>query len=353
MKNKLILPIICTVIILTLLFFGCGEHYDDDYEPIYQDAIYIMDADGSNKQKVIDVDGCCNVQFVPDSDKLLYMLRRTDGTNTGSLYTVNTDGSEITQISGELKIKRDLPSISDDGSKIVLWAFDDSRDYTYDLYMVDPIGSGITNLTITANVSEKDATFIQYQDQEYLLYVTYFNENEINYSTISMMNTTTFEIDTLYVREIEGDHGFKKPIYDWVNDILFTIYDYYSVFEYNSLENGNNTFVSYCGLSTMDLSIMYNQLLFHYNTIIKYDYSLNQTNELVDGYRYQIFQDTVIFCTSSQSNNGDIYSIKLDGSDNTMLSENGFYPRFSKDGTRIVYIGKYEINPRRRNLITN
>ena len=150
------------IILVLIILMGCND--DNVYIPFYQDAIYIMDADGSNKQKVIDVDGCSNVQFLPNSDKLLYMLNRTDGTNTGSLYTVNTNGSEITQISGELKIKRDLPSISDDGSKIIFWAFDDSRDYTYDLHMVDPMGIEITNLTQTEDVSEKEATFINYQN---------------------------------------------------------------------------------------------------------------------------------------------------------------------------------------------
>ena len=113
MKNKLILPIICTVIILTLLFFGCGEHYDDDYEPIYQDAIYIMDADGSNKQKVTDVDNCDNVQFIPNSDKLLYLA-------DNSLFTVNIDGTENQKISGELEITNHLPVIKSDGQMIAL-----------------------------------------------------------------------------------------------------------------------------------------------------------------------------------------------------------------------------------------
>ena len=77
---------------------------------------------------------------------------------------------------------------------------------------------------------------------------------------------------------------------------------------------------------------------------MKYDYSLNQTNELVGGFRFQIFQDKVIYSTHSYSNVGDIYSVKLDGSENTMLSEDSFYPRFSNDGSQIVFIGKYLID---------
>jgi len=53
MKIKLLLPIIFISLMLPLLFFGCDYGGDDDnvYIPNYQDAIYIMDADGSNKQK--------------------------------------------------------------------------------------------------------------------------------------------------------------------------------------------------------------------------------------------------------------------------------------------------------------
>ena len=217
------------IILVLIILIGCND--GDEYIPFYQDAIYIMDTDGSNKQKVIEVDGCSNVQFVPNSNKILFMTPRGDGSLMKQLQTVNIDGSELVQISGDLKLKDAQPSISDDGNKIVFWAFDDSRDYTYDLYMVDPLGIEITNLTQTEDVSEKDASFINYQDQEYMLYVTYFTENDMNFSTISMMNMTTFTIETLYIEEIEDEHGFKKPIYDCVNDFLFAIYDYYSVIE--------------------------------------------------------------------------------------------------------------------------
>ena len=326
-----------------LILIGCNDDYY--YIPIYQDAIYIMDTDGSNIQKVIDVNSCSNVQFLPNSNKLLYMLNRTDGSNMGSLFTSNTDGTEVTQISGELKIRKDLPSISDDGLKIVFWVLNESRDFAvYDLYLVDPMGIEIVNLTQTNNVSEIDASFIYYQSQECLLYVTYYTENQINYSTISIMNMTTFGIDTLYIEEIDSDHGFRKPNYDNENDILFTIYDYYSVSKYSSLENGVSTFVSYCGLESMEISIENTQILFHLNGIVLNNYVLNQVEELVDGYKPHVFQDIVIYCTYGWSNIGDIYSIKLDGSNNTILAEDGFYPRFSDDGSQIVYIGRYDIN---------
>ena len=338
------------VLCLMLIILGCTK--DNEYIPFYQDAIYIMDSDGDNKQKVIDVEGCTNVQFIQDSNKILFMTSRYDGSYMKQLHTVNIDGSDSLQISGDYLLKDEQPAVSDDGSKIVFWALHESRDAVYDLYMTDPLGTEIINLTNTENESEKDALFIQYQEQEYLLYVTYFSEANVNYSTISMMNIDTFEIDTLYIEEIEDEHGFKNPIYDKENDILFTIFDYYSVIKYNSLENGNSSFVSQCGLRAMDLSITTTQLIFQLNGIVMYDYSQNQFEELVEGYRYDLLDESIIFCTNSQSNSGDIYTIKLDGSNNTLLVEDGFYPRYSPDGSQIVYIG-HHLKSQEKNLITN
>ena len=344
---------------MLLIMTACNNN-DFTHISEYQDAIYIMDTEGNNKQKVIDVAGCSNVQFIPNSDKLLYMINRTDGSNMGSLYTVNTDGSEITQISGELKIRRDLPSISDDGLKIVFWVLDDSRDSAiYDLYLTDPLGIEITNLTQTEDESEKDASFINYQDQEYLLFVTYFNENDLNYSTISKMNIDTFEVDTLYVEEINEEWGFKHPLYCQLYDKLFVVFGQIGTFasshlySYDSLYNGNPTLIptEVYGYK-MDISLDFHKLIFQSYDITTYDILQNEVNLLADGYKFNTYHDKVIYCTNSQSNNGNIYSIKLDGSNNTLLSEDGFYPRFSKDGSQIVYIGRYVTNPQ-RNLITN
>ena len=329
---------------------------DIEYIPFYQDAIYLLDADGNNKQKIIDVNICRNVQFIPNSNKILFMTARFDGSYMEQIHTINTDGSDSTQISHNYLLREDQPAISEDGTKIVFWALDETRDADYDLFLTDPLGLEIINLTNTQGESEKDASFIHYQNQEYLLYVTYSSINNSEFSTISIMNTTTFEVDTLYVEEVEDVHrylGFRKPIYDSNNDILFSMFDY-SLLEYSSLESGDSTYISTCGLiSPMELSIN-NQLLFYLNGIRKYDYSLNQIeiNFFVDGYWFDSLNEEVIYSSGRHLSDSDIFSIKLDGSQNMMLAEDGIYPRFSDDGTQIVYIGQYVTNPR-RNLITN
>jgi len=318
-----------------------------------------MNTDGDNKQKVIDVNYCKNVQFIPNSNKILFMTSRNDGSQMKQLLTVNIDGSDSLKISGQYLLRDAQPSVSEDGSKIVFWALPDSRDYSYDLYMTDPLGTEIINLTNTEDESEKDASFINYQDHEYLLYVTYFNESETNFSTISLMNIETFEIDTLYIEEIEEEWGFKHPLYCQSYEILFVVSGQVGttassyLYSYDSLYNGNSVLIptEVYGYK-MDISLDFHKLIFQSHDIMTYDILQNEVNLLVGGYKFDTYLDKMIFCTRSQSNDGDIYSIKLDGSDNTLLSEDGFYPRFSSNGDKIVFIGRYNTNPR-RDLITN
>jgi len=348
---------IIVILLLLIYLISCTE--DNEYIPFYQDAIYIMNTDGDNKQKVIDVNYCKNVQFIPNSNKILFMTSRNDGSQMKQLLTVNIDGSDSLQISGQYLLRDAQPSVSEDGSKIVFWALPDSRDYSYDLYMTDPLGTEIINLTNTEDESEKDASFINYQDHEYLLYVTYFNESETNFSTISLMNIETFEIDTLYIEEIEEEWGFKHPLYCQSYEILFVVSGQVGttassyLYSYDSLYNGNSVLIptEVYGYK-MDISLDFHKLIFQSHDIMTYDILQNEVNLLVGGYKFDTYLDKMIFCTRSQSNDGDIYSIKLDGSDNTLLSEDGFYPRFSSNGDKIVFIGRYNTNPR-RDLITN
>jgi hypothetical protein len=318
-----------------------------------------MDSDGSNKQKVIDVDSCINVQFIPNSSKILFMSPRNDGSFMKQLHTVNIDGTDSLQISGDYLLRVAQPTVSDDGDKIVFWALHDSRDYYYDLYLTDPLGLEIVNLTDTENVSEKDASFIEYQGQEYLLYVTYFNENNANYSTISMMNMDTFSVDTLYVEEIDDEWGFKYPVYYPSEDFLFTAFGQVGLTAkskllfYDALQNGNHSVIpiEIYG-QKMEINIEYSTLIVQSSDIMIYDIDYNEVKFLTHGYKFHSYHNNVIYSTNSQTTDGNIYSVNLDGTDNTLLAEDGYYPRYSEDGSQIVYIGRYPDN-KKRNMITN
>jgi len=353
MKRTIKLFILCVIAVI----WGCSD--ENEYIPFYQDAIYMMDADGSNKQKVLDVDSCTNVQFIPNSNKILFMTSRNDGSYLKQLHTINTDGTDSLQISGEFLLKDEQPAVSHDGSKIVFWALHDSRDYSYDLYSTDPLGTEIVNLTDTESVSEKDASFIEYQGQEFLLYVTYFSENNINYSTISLMDTGLFSVDTLYVEEIDGEWGFKHPVYYPSEDLLFVAFGQYNnyvksnLMKYNGLYNSESTKI-YEGISSLYMMInnQSDKLIFKTPDLMVYDINLNQFYALPYGFTYDTFDENLIYCTNSWIDNGYIYSINLDGTNNTLLAEDGYYPRYSQDGEQIVYIGRHLRN-QERNLITN
>jgi len=354
MKTKLFLPIFFITFMLPLLFCGCNYGGDDDdYIPIYQDAIYIMDEDGSNKQKVIDVDNCDNVQFIPNSNKLLYIA-------DNSLYTVNEDGSDNMKISGELNVRRDLPAISDDEEKIAFAVYYDSRDYIYDLYMTEPTGNELSNLTNSANISEKEATFIQYQNQEFLLYVTYFNMNETNFSTLCIMDIINYHIDTLYVEEIESSSfygGFSYPIYINNQDKLFSSFGEWeeNLIMYNQLFNGiKETIFTGSFLNPIERSFTENKIFFNPAQIHCYNYENDEIYSLIKGYRYYCspISNILVYCSSISSNDGDIFTMQSDGANNTKIIDEGFAPRFSLNGDKIVYVGKYVTNPK-RNLLTN
>ena len=342
---------------LPLFFCGCNYGGDDnDYIPIYQDAIYIMDADGSNKQKVIDVDNCDNVQFIQDSNKLLY---RADN----SLFTVNEDGTENTKISGELNVRRDLPAISDDGEKIAFAVYYDSRDYIYDLYITEPTGNEISNLTNSANVSEKEATFIQYQNQEFLLYVTYFNNRDVSYSTVSKMNLANSIIDTCYIKELynlDYANGFSDPKYDENTDNLFVFWGSVdgSIYQYSSVEDGfiENEFIANGAIPyySHELSQIVTKLLYYHQNdyMTLFDYTFQISTNYEEGYNFTLSEDTILY-TDSRTGLCSIYSIKFDGLNKNLLTEDSMMPRFNEDAAQIVYIGQYITNPVQKNLITN
>jgi Tol biopolymer transport system component len=319
----------------------------------------MINTDGSNKNKIIEVDYCTNVQFIPNTNKILFMTSRDDDSHMYQIHTVNIDGTDSLQISGEYLLRDAQPAVSDDGNKIVFWALHQSRDYAYDLYMTDPLGTEITNLTNTENESEKEASFISYQGQEYLLYVTYFSENYLEYSTVNLMNTTTFTVDTLYVEEIEEERGFRLPTYHSDLDLLFVALAkvdtmiYSNIISYDSLYDGNPS-ITYTLMYNriMEINTEFNMLIFSSSDIMVLDIDNYEINFLADGYWFNSFNEKVVYSSGGYLSDSNIYSISIDGSNNVMLSEDGIYPQFSYDGEKIVYIGKYITNPR-RDLLTN
>ena len=111
---------------------------DGDFE------IFIMDADGSNQQKLTDnniEDFASPGAWSPDGDKIAFSSER-DGDS--EIYIMNSDGSGVTQITDN-SAQDIYPSWTPDGDEVV---FSSERDGQREVYKVNEDGSGSpTNLS--------------------------------------------------------------------------------------------------------------------------------------------------------------------------------------------------------------
>jgi len=342
MKNKLIFPIICTVIILILLFCGCDYFGADDvYIPIYQDAIYIMDADGSNKQKVIDVDNCDNVQFIQDSNKLLY---RADN----SLFTVNEDGTENTKISGDLLvIDKVKPSISYNGEYIT---FNVQEGNNREVYIIELSNGIITNISNTVFFDEYCPKFSKSEN------LVCYSSNSADIGMIINVEYESMNKDTLYISNYNlGDVCYSINS----NKVYFTQRSNRALAQLKRIDR-----------ETLITEVVTNNISFWnggYFDINNYYYVILQFNSGDWIVNELDSKDTIILGNipfpNLSSSNSAIYSSDYDTSSNInfhnlltnsieIIMDNGKAPAFSENDSLIVYVGRYLTNPK-RNLITN
>ncbi len=340
MKNKLILPIIIISLMLPLLFCGCDYFGADNvYIPIYQDAIYIMDADGSNKQKVIDVDNCDNVQFIPNSNKLLYLADK-------SLYTVNEDGSDNLKISGELNLYYARPIISDDGQFCFFEAYQE-RMANADIYQIDLTNNVYENITQSEEYHE---SYIDYKNHN----IIFFKISENSLISICKYSLTGQEVDTIVYAQ--QDISLISPIFG--NDDTEIYYSKTG----DTIENGIYKFNIIADIEQIITGSTWGGKLDWYNSqyIFKtdsfiYRIEINNGNveNIVNGENPDFSDDKMIYSTNFGDYYSKIRSIDLTTMEEVLLSLHGYKPRFSADFTIIVFIGKYITNPKRKNLITN
>lgn len=122
-------------------------------------SIWKMNAEGSNENKLYVKTGYDSHQpvFSPDGTKITFTSsKRYGGIPPAELYTMNSDGSEANKILNALNdstpdsVGRDNSSISysPDGQWI---AFDSQRSGYWDIWVVKPDGSNLTQLTNDVN----------------------------------------------------------------------------------------------------------------------------------------------------------------------------------------------------------
>jgi WD40-like Beta Propeller Repeat len=111
------------------------------------DKIYTADPDGSQKVLTLDWAGTAvwDLDWAPDSDRLVAELWTCDTEECHQdIYTMNLDGSDLTNITVGNGFDDRHPAWSPDGTKI---AFDSVRNGESGIYTMNPDGSGEAQLT--------------------------------------------------------------------------------------------------------------------------------------------------------------------------------------------------------------
>jgi Tol biopolymer transport system component len=120
-------------------------------------AIYVMDADGTNVTHLTKPGSKASEThpaWSPDGKKIAF-VRHENGSNqsdqSGDIYTMNPDGTHITQLTHSYQKQSDAPSWSPDSQQI---AYHAKQDGNLDIYTMDADGSNRKNITHNKNSDE-------------------------------------------------------------------------------------------------------------------------------------------------------------------------------------------------------
>jgi hypothetical protein len=297
--------------------------------PHYKTSIFLMNADGSDPQKVLDT-SCSFVQIIPNSESIVFV-------SDFSLYTVNFDGSEVSMISDDLVIQYTYPVVSQDGNYIYVTS-NNERSVTNNIYEINLINSEINQITNTTNDSY---TNISYK-YDILLFerINAPNQNPRLSSLISY-DTESNQLDTL-LQEAVNPATFR-PVFGGSDNTIYinhynSISEVYEICELNIQTNA---------LSTITNEV-FGDLRFHNNYIYLNETDIRQINVntgevinlgvgYIDSYpdfcsNYMIYSD---FASDYDSN---IYIYDLDSYENNVLIDHSYKGKYSSNCDKIVFI---------------
>jgi Tol biopolymer transport system component len=111
--------------------------------------IYVMDTDGKNIKRLTNTKTALMnyPSFSPDGNKIIFVSTSNVNGNTKGIYSMNSDGSNLTLIK-ENSGTTTAPRYSPDGSKIV---FASDRDGDSEIYIMDANGTNLKKLTSNTN----------------------------------------------------------------------------------------------------------------------------------------------------------------------------------------------------------
>jgi Periplasmic component of the Tol biopolymer transport system len=111
------------------------------------DELYLMRGNGDNVQLLATTPGPKTDPVIsPDGKKIVFTLGTVDASSASPLWSVNSDGTGLTQLTTDGAIDY-RPTWSADGSQI---AFVSTRDANAEIYVMNADGSGQVNVTNNA-----------------------------------------------------------------------------------------------------------------------------------------------------------------------------------------------------------
>ncbi|MCK4340027.1 MAG: DUF5050 domain-containing protein [Candidatus Cloacimonetes bacterium] len=345
MKKKNNKFLIISLLFITFFLAGCDILFYHESNDIYKDCIYLIDTNGSNLTKVIDLGhtddsimggsgsdlpGAENIQFTPDGEKLIYFnVEGPYGDKDYKLYSINIDGSDNTLLTDTL-IVWGQPSISLTEPKIVFSAYNGKF---LDIFTVNWDATGLKNLTNTSEVNEKYPYFSPNGDE--IIFTNDFNDN----SLICKLNICSENIDTLTISE---DYKYDLLAFSPNGEKIYYI-KHRELFLMDS--DGTNQakllddIRSSLSFSSDGSMIVYNDYWNLY--IMNSDGSEITQIDTVSLPRYpNISHNGANIIYSHGHISGDIYIIDSDGGNKREIYR-GFKPMFSPEGSKIAFAGYY------------
>lgn len=336
------------VFLCILLMSGCIRSCMNDNEHIqfYEPCIYIMNADGSDLKILIKDKWVYNIQFIPNTTKILY-------TWNSYLYIINYNNNEINIINDTLQVGS--TRVSANGEKILFYRGNNGYG---DLYICNIDGTNVQQLTNSPQTIENYQSFSY--DAEKIVYVAKTEDKTKNY-TICTLNINKNEVDTLIT---SVNCMLTHPIFSPDGEKIYYIHEYNTYYHFSRLyginKDGTNIqefdddYVSWNSplyITTNGDKILYKSDSLH---IVNSDHTGNLALVKCNGYSLSSDGTEIAYSKYSISYSS-IYKINSDGSENKLLFFNlaHSYPVFSPSEDKIVFTGYYQINETKINYLTN
>ncbi|HEO65305.1 MAG TPA: DUF5050 domain-containing protein [Spirochaetes bacterium] len=307
------------ILLTSLNIMACdfSPHDEDRYNcnPInFKNDIYEMDIDGNNQTRLtyLSYDEITYLSYSPDGTKIIYSAhprysldsRCTNSARTSSsIYTADSNGLNSTLLydSGDFDVS---PSYSPDGTKIVFMSY---KNGNFEVYVIDADGTNPVNLS---NHPSDDSEPSYSPSGNQIVFKSRRNGGDEEIYIMNSDGTNPVNLSHSSLRDA------SPSVSPDGNRIVFYSFRIYNLSEIFSMDiNGAN-------LTRLTFS----------NSVIN---SLPKVSS--DG-------NKITFVGYQQTNN--IYIMDINGNNlkqltNNPSAEDSFYPSFSPDGTKIIYVHKY------------